>query len=326
MVRGDVAIHIRQRDWDSHGHGHDRGYNGVVLHAALEVESPTTVLQNGQQAPVVSLAPLLDGEDPPDSGPSTGLWDVLGRRGYHQPDSPGEMGALLDRAGDNRFLAWSASFTILLQEQEPEQTLYEALLRAAAVVPREQRVKSLESWLLLQSGFPPLVPGSDKVPRLVGFGRALMTREWHCFRVRPPNHPRHRIAGAAALLERFLEYGLLRGLMRAAASGSPKDLTSAMTVGGSPGRYEALIGQSRARDLAVNVVLPFCYGLAQSEPNGDQGQSFLDLYQRFGKLQENELTREMADQLLEPAWTGIVSNARRQQGLLHLHSQLAGAS
>ena len=348
LVRGDVEIHLRQRDWEYHGHGQDPNYNGVVLHAALEVESPNTVLQSGQQAPVVSLTPLLDGGDPAETGPNPGLWTALARHGLYQPDTPDQMGDLLDRAGDRRFLARSAWFQSLVREQGQDQTLYEglleglgyrfnqqpfvklaqrapyaALVRAAADRPGEQWAGLLESWLILLSGFPhqthPLKPPSPRD----GFGPALSAGEWHCFRVRPPNHPRRRIAGAAVLLDRFLEVGLVRGLMRAAGDDS-KELTSALMVQGSPSRKDALIGQSRARDLAVNVVLPFCHGLAEVDPDGSQAQVYQCQYHRFGKLQENELTREMADQLIEPGWTGVVANARRQQGLLHLHSLLVG--
>ncbi len=66
LVRGAVEIHRRQRDWDSHGHGADPNYNGVVLHAALEVAGGDTRLQSGQQVPVISLASLLDTADTPD--------------------------------------------------------------------------------------------------------------------------------------------------------------------------------------------------------------------------------------------------------------------
>jgi|TARA_B110001454_G_C12455230_1_gene323765 hypothetical protein len=47
FVRGDVELHIRQKDWDSHGHGGDPNYNGVVFHGALEVHSEETRLQSG---------------------------------------------------------------------------------------------------------------------------------------------------------------------------------------------------------------------------------------------------------------------------------------
>ena len=349
LVRGDVEIHLRQRDWRNHGHGQDRNYNGVVLHAALEVDSSATVLQSGQQAPVVSLKPLLDGGDPPETGPNAGLWTTLGRHGHHQPDTPEEMGALLDRAGDQRFMARSAWFQSMVQEQGPDQTLYEglleglgyrfnqqpflklaqrapyaALVRASADVPREQRVESLESWLVLLSGFLPLTHGLKPPSPKGGFGPALSPGEWHCFRVRPLNHPRRRIAGAAVILDRFLEVGLVRGLMQAAAGHGPKELTSSLMVEGGPSRKPALIGQNRARDLAVNVVLPFCHGLADIDPTGNQGQVYQGQYHRFGKLQENRLTSEMAEQLIDPAWTGLVVTARRQQGLLHLHSLLTG--
>jgi hypothetical protein len=161
------------------------------------------------------------------------------------------------------------------------------------------------------------------LPR-AGFGASLSAGEWHCFRVRPANHPRRRIAGAAGLLDRFLDEGLVAGLLRAAGSGSARELTAALTVGGGLSRKEALIGQGRAADLAVNVVLPFFHGMATRQ--GPRGEAYLQLYHRFGRLQPNELTREMAGQLLEPAWPGVVTNARRQQGLLHLHSLLTGAS
>ncbi len=350
LVQGDVEIHLRQRDWESHGHGKDPNYNGVVLHAALEVDSPVTTLQSGRQAPVVSLASLLEGEDPRDARPDHGLWTILDRRGYPRPGTPGELGDLLDRAGDRRFLMNSAGFQRFLSEQEPDQTLYEGILeglgyrhnqqpflklaarasyaalrRAAWRVPGEHRVRALESWLTRLSGLSGLsglstATGGPEPPLpRTGFGVPLSAGEWHCFRVRPSNHPRRRISGAARLLDRYIEQGLVAGLGRVAGTGSPRELTLALEVGPDPGGKQAWIGRGRARDLAVNVVLPFLHGLGSRH-------ECLDLYQRFSKLQENELTREMADQLVDPAWGGVVTTARRQQGLLHLHSLLGGAS
>jgi len=112
-----VEIHLRQRDWDSHGHGRDPNYNGVVLHAAFEVDSPATSLQSGRQAPVVSLAALLEIEAPRDARPTPRLWPLLDRQGYPQPGTPEALGELLDRAGDQRFLMKSAGFQAFLNEQ-----------------------------------------------------------------------------------------------------------------------------------------------------------------------------------------------------------------
>ena len=128
LVQGDVEIHIRQRDWKSHGHGGDPRYNGVVLHAALEVQSATTRLQSGQSAPVISLASLMEDEDPETGDQGGPLWEILSGQGYPRPASAVEMGVLLDRAGDERFAGKSRVFQSFLAEQDPDQTLYEGLM------------------------------------------------------------------------------------------------------------------------------------------------------------------------------------------------------
>ena len=102
-------------------------------------------------------------------------------------------------------------------------------------------------------------------------------------------------------------------------------------------REEHLIGTARARDMAVNCVLPFLHALGQMQNDYTLAGSALELYRRFPKLQENEITKEMWQRLFAPLrYTdsndqehggdsnreGLASNARRQQGLLHLHHLL----
>ena len=346
LVRGDVEIHRRQRDWDAHGHSDDPNYNGVALHAALEADSPETTLHSGTAAPVVSLSGLLSGANdvepasPEDTQVASALWDMLAHRGYKRPESAPEAGGLLDRAGDGRFRRKAALLGRFAAEQGPEQTLYEALLeglgyrhnqqpfvklaqaapiaalrRAALPVLAEQRPMVLRHWLLAVSG---LTDGAPTAPSRLppGLGPAMDRKEWHLFRVRPANHPAARIEGAAQLVARFLEQGLLTGL--ADAAGSPSQLTTALTVDGRDGS-PAPIGASRARDLAVNAMLPLLHSL-----NGGAESPYLGLYRRFPKLQGNEVVREMAEQLLPEAWRAEVNSARRQQGLLHLAALLRG--
>ena len=355
LVQGDVEIHVRQRDWKSHGHGRDPRYNGVILHAALELDASSTELQSGHSVPIVSLAPLLyddPGPDDPKAGlASWHLWTVLGRRGFPQPETAQEMGDLLDRAGDDRFHAKSAWFASLLEEQDQEQTLYEGILeglgyhqnrqpflklagrapyanlaRAARDLGPEYRAQAIQCWLTRLSGLE--LGEETRLPPLfkAGLGPAMSAREWHLFRIRPGNPPLRRIAGAARLLDRFLELGLVAGLSLAAQAGKPGKLTSALCISGGPGNTIACIGTARGRDLAVNVVLPFLSALHRYRGEAGGGGAYLELYQRFGKLQDNDLTREMTGQLLGPPWAGLVNCARRQQGLLHLQRLLAGAS
>ena len=346
LVRGDVEIHLRQRDWDAHGHGDDPNYNGVALHAALEVDSPETALHSGNAAPVVSLSGLLDEADNTEPANldetqvSYDLWKLLAPRGYSRPINAAEAGDLLDRAGDERFRRKAALLGQFATEQGPEQTLYEALLeglgyrhnqqpfvklaqaaptaalrRAALPVLAEQRPTALRHWLLAVSGLADDTSASpSRLPP--GLGPAMERKEWRLFRVRPANHPAMRIEGAAMLVARFLERGLLAGLED--ASGSPSQLTAALTVDGRDGRT-APIGMSRARDLAVNAVLPLLHDM-----DGGAESSYLALYRRFPKMQGNEVVREMTEQLFPEAWRAGVNTARRQQGLLHLAALLRG--
>jgi hypothetical protein len=350
LVQGDVEIHLRQRDWDAHGHHDDPNYNGVVLHAALQTDGSATSVPSGQPVPVILLGQLLQEDDLPTGCPDSRLWALLTPLGFPRPASEGEMGALLDRAGDARFMGRSSWYGKLLAEQDPDQTLYEGLLealgyrhnqqpfltlagrapyraleRALKGVATEERAGTVQAWLLKLSGLlPDQESGGIILPR-VGFGRAMSGREWHCFRVRPANHPRRRIAGASILVARFLDNGLVSSLTALAAAERPKDLTSALIVGSEPEGGPAYIGQDRARDLAVNVVLPLAHARAVSQDNTQRAHQCLGLYHRWGKLQENEITSEMAARLLHPSWSKVVSTARRQQGLLHLQQLLAGA-
>lgn len=349
-VRGDVEIHVRQQDWDAHGHTEDPRYNGVVLHAALDVQSGSTGLASGRKAPVVSLAPLLETTGNADAGPHPGLWQLLEERGFPRPSAPEEAAQLLDDAGDVRFLERSRQLRRFLEEEPPDQVLYEGLMeglgyqhnqhafsllaqrapypelaRSALEISPGERSAAIEGWLVYLSGLA-RKGTAHKTPQLPrGLGPPMPAEAWHCFRVRPANHPLRRITGAARLVDRLLEPGLALGLRREAGSGASKTLTAALVVERQDGERTAPIGKGRARDLAVNTTLPFLHALAAREGNGTETQARLRLYARFGKCQENEITQEMAERLLEPGWKGIVSTARRQQGLLHLHRVLTGA-
>ena len=365
LVQGDVELHLRQQDWYAHGHADDPNYSGVVLHAALDADTGSnprpTNLHSGHQAPVISLASLLEDDAlTPALSPwereenvNGSLWALLERRGWPRPADADGMGWLLDAAGDARFRAKAAVFAALNREQPASQTLYEGLLEGlgyranrqpflklaqvapwpvlaaeALAYPVGERSAAIEARLLQLSGLgKEQVDGKRRPP---GYGRPLRAEEWHTFRVRPANHPRRRISGAARLLARFtdVECGngespedcLVQTLVAVVAGGAPAKLTAALTVKTDEGKGAAMVGADRARDLAVNVSLPFCHSLAVS----DTDTPALAIYKKFPKLQANEITREMAEQLLPTEWAGVVNSARRQQGLIHLHRQLSG--
>ena len=65
------------------------------------------------------------------------------------------------------------------------------------------------------------------------------------------------MAGAAGLVQQFREVGLTAGLQAICDADDHRKLTKALMKPAETGSGGALIGQDRARDLAVNVVLPF---------------------------------------------------------------------
>ena len=349
IVQGDVEVHLRQRDWRAHGHDRDPNYNGVALHVSLDPGGAQSRTDSGAVPPVVNLRALLvekeTGAEPAeDSGRH--LWAILAQKGYRRPETAEQMAALLNRAGDARFLWRSRQFEMLMTRQFPEQTLWEAicealgyrhnqhpflmlatvapieaLLAAARRMPSDEREPALRNWLLRLAGFDaPANHGPQ--PRLpAGLGPRLDARQWKLFRVRPPNHPRRRVQGTAALVAGWVEQGLTAGLARAAATGKPAVLTRTLTVTrGKP----ALIGAGRARDIAVNAVLPFLHGWKLLEQDAPGAAALLELYRNYGPLTDNEITRDLAGVLQEPHWGRVANNARRQQGLIHLQRLLAG--
>ena len=434
LVRGDVEIHVKQRDWDSHGHGKDPQYNGVVLHVVARMDAPSTTLHSGRQVPVLSLEPLLSGRPSTQERPE--LWDLLRTHGYARPRDTTEMGALLDRVGDARFLRNSDAFLVLLKEDDAEQVLYGALMETlgysqnteaflelahrvphrllreiALETPPGHRVGVFQQVLLAAAGFQPSTTPSPTGPARVIRGRphkrhgdggkdptgkilgrhpsphavmpgrrghmspfspplgtwaehgvkAMNVARWHLFRVRPQNQPRRRIRGFAHLLDLFLpptedgypswaRGGLVEGMRRLVASSSSasregrcrRDLVNGLIARCDDcANTGSLIGEARARDMAVNCVLPFLHALAQLNPDSQLSATSLQVYRSMPALQENELTREMRRCLLaeipnkggnnpgqrneegERGPEKLVLTARRQQGLLQLHHLIA---
>ena len=335
-ISGDVEIHLNAPDWYRHRHDTDPNYNGVILHVVLRPKRGTaTRQQSGTAAPVASLA---------------GHVDQLGRADDAASLEPPEwesmdgesLGRLLDRAGDERFLARSRGFALELEDGDAEQTLYRAIMDALGYAsnrkpfrelakrapisslarfrgePPATRLLTLKAWLVGASGLLSMVrpPEEEREMRRIRRGlpavRAMSPTQWKLFRVRPANHPLVRITGAARLVDRFIEQGLARGLESEVERGDATWLTSRIVA-------RPHVAASRARDIAVNVVLPFLHaykGIGRSPQS--QGR-YLELYHAFPKLAENEITREMTRLLPPDARKAAIRGARRQQGLIHLY-------
>ena len=353
LVQGDVEVHLRQQDWRAHSHHEDPNYNGVALHVTLEATGAPSQTTSGRIPPLVDLHALLEAPSEPEQANEArdNLWRLLEGLGYRRPGTAQRMSALLNRAGDERFLWRSRELQHLMAEQSPAQTLWESIcealgyrhnqhaflqLAASAPIatledlarrqPEAQRGAELTTTLLELAGFVDLTAVDGRATAATILGPPLAKSQWKLFRVRPSNHPRRRVMAAAVLVGRFARSGLMPGLAQAATAGSPARLTEALIVPDDANGGTALVGPGRAKDIAINAVLPFLHGWKTLAGDASAAGTVLQLYRRYGKLTENEITREMASALQEPAWGQIAGNARQQQGLIHLQRLLAGAN
>ena len=337
-VVGDVELHLRAPDWYSHTHHADPNYNGVVLHVVLRPKPGSdTRSRSGDSIPVVGLEAQAESLEAATDAPSP-----LPR--LSEAETPEELAELLAGAGDRRFLLRSAAFALQLETGDPDEVLYAALMESlgysanrrpfrtlAARVPfaalarlrnepASSRLLALEAALVGASGLlPRLEPPARR--ELVKRTRTLLPRarpmspgDWTHFRVRPTNHPVRRILGAARILERYLDSGLARGLQADADGGDAALLGQRIAA-------PPYVGESRARDIVVNVALPFLHAYAGAARSRKRQASCLRMYAAHPKLSENEITREAARML--PAWgRRAVRGARRQQGLMLLYERM----
>ena len=348
LLRDDVELHVRQRQWHSHGHGQDARYNRVALHGVVYPDSLTTTLPRGASAPTLNLTPLLE----PSSHPADNdfLWDLLEHHGYYRPANTEETGRLLDQAGDQRFVSHSACHLKFLAEEDPQQLLYEAIMEAMGysrnpqaflhlaqripylqlrrrlqTTPPQEKGNALRQILLRVAGFISQgIDGSEE--QVLNPTPSSPAPRWHLFRIRPENHPRRRVCGMAVLLAHYWEPGLLAGLERLVREGTWRELERGLTMKDKGKGSRALIGKARAGDTAVNGVLPFFHALGTLRGDDELRFCCVNLFHSYPRLQSNEVTKEMAQRLLKPETSGEINSAQRQQGLIHLHRVIVGES
>ncbi len=339
LLRGDVELHLDAPDWRNHGHHRDPRYNGVVLHVVLWPRGQVTSPQEANlQAPILALAPLLDALGST-SNSRPGTLSALASL-----DEKG-LGWVLDRAGDERFLAKSNGLAMEMEGRWNEGVLYQGLMESLGYAdnrrpflelakraplelvmslakgPPGTRFLATQALLLGVAGLLPYLGSEEQAREL----RALRKRlhnvgtmsvgRWNLFRVRPQNHPVRRIIGMARLLDRFMEVGLVRGLHTLVARDEPVALARGLMA-------THFIGRGRADEMAVNVVLPFFYAWARMAREPSVMSICLDVYARYPRMGDNRITREMRRLLFSDGGPRVVTTARRQQGLIHLYKTL----
>lgn len=338
LLCGDVEVHVRSRDWMSHGHHRDPGYNRVGLHVVWDADSLWTERQDGEHIDTVSLrgcVAFAGDEIAAETGQPRGV-DCRERA---RVLGPGETGRILDEAGDARLAVKSARFEGELAVQPPEEVLYRGLMRAlgysrnrepffelagllpwsaiealASSLPQEERPGAITSWLLGVAGLLEHAPASARdLWRRFPLRREMEPSEWCLAGVRPANHPARRMQGAGEVLARFTREGLVEGFTRAMLLAvHHRDPGLIIELASAP----PAIGRERAREMAVNVALPFFH--AMGDANEALSHTASELFALTPAGPGNRKVKDMAFQLGIGETLAVLLTARREQGLIHL--------
>jgi hypothetical protein len=197
----------------------------------------------------------------------------------------------------------------------------------------------LQALLLGTAGLLPsqrgIMVAEETVSELEGIWRsldALMTvnpEQWRFFRLRPHNLPARRLVAASYLLVRYMREGLARSALDLVAEArGHRGLEAGFMIAadgywrrhfdfGCEGNALSLIGRGRARELIVNIILPFVWAMVG--PQQELGRRALELYRCYPNLVENRITRSMQGLLWGKRAPTVVNSAQRQQGLLHIY-------
>jgi len=174
---------------------------------------------------------------------------------------------------------------------------------------------------------------------VAGKPKTMKEHDWSLPHTYPNNSPVRRIVALSYLLERYCEGGrpprggLLSSLLRLAEKATPPKghrlLQNALVVVGdeywrnhfdfdvrSKTKTSALLGNGKAGEIAVNILLPFVFALGRMAHKRRSMKQAMELYRSYPKLAENEITRHMAKQLCLEQTAHFT--ACHQQGLIHI--------
>lgn len=352
---GDVEVHVSSDLWKKHGHNHNKKYDNVILHVALwDKGGLPAQLHSGISIPTVILGSALSqftlnrqGCPHAERLSCIELEDILAGCGLQRLSlKAGEFIAQISSQEPHQVLyAGICQALGYARNKMPMSKLAELMPFSRW---KEVRGEGVEHKMAIAMGIAGLLPSqsrfmatwpSDRIIEKLELewkfyqhtGERMQRPEWCFSGVRPANSPLRRVAALCFLMDKIEDSWLQnsRGLIermnnREAASVLEAKLMLAgqdywachYDFGRPLRRPHMLLGRGRAREITINVILPFYLAMAWLKSDGTLADRVIELYSMYPASPENEILRFMQKLLLPGGWQQI--NSCVQQGLLHL--------
>jgi hypothetical protein len=172
----------------------------------------------------------------------------------------------------------------------------------------------------------------ERTWQAIGITGTMKEVDWCFFRVRPDNFPIRRLIALIYLLARYNKSGLLQGILRLVREAPPgaehRWLENGLIIAGQgywknhldfsivTKRNSSLVGQEKASVIAIDAILPFVHAWGEVSDELWLQKRAAEIYRRYPKTGDNELTRYMMQQLRLKL--DVRLSACQQQGLIHI--------
>jgi len=246
-IAGDVEVHLRPGDWETHGHATDPAYRGVAVHVTWHKGRAAHLPPGCLEICLGDFLRTRHDFTPGEIDVTAYPYAIPSTRpcadAFRDPDV---AAAILWRTGRERLEGKARNMTARFVRVGREQVFYEEMFTALGFKYNGKAFRALAArvpWAALPS---------DPVAAETAYRCAGEWLEWHTANVRPANTPTKRFAAAAALFAQGP--ALIPRLLACDLSSRAGQKTAAALL-----RDGTALGAGRAGAILANALIPFAF-------------------------------------------------------------------
>ena len=359
---GDVEVHVKTSDWYNHGHDKDRNYDNVILHVIADNNRdrdnspPMTAL-------IINVPKVNDfnlNREKYQCGKCSHYYSQMQpaqlkvlfmEAGLERFSSKSSyiLEQMLKYGADDAL--WEAIFEATGYKNNKHN--FKELYKRYRQYPDEAKKNCTDSILWGESGLLPDLVSTELDNEMEPYTQKCWEQwwtvrpeaheeiSWKRSGSRPLNSPERRIAALAILMQKVESPTKIFSL---AVSDTPADqmwlVLKKILITKSPlwdsytnftnkrGNAASVLGEYRALDLSINVILPAIHAYARLTQNDQLFQQSRDCWLALPKAQNNYIFSIVRKKwfLTEDIANEMISNAAIQQGILHVYRNFCASN